>query len=126
MFFESRLGRTAQLVHEYPATRGGNQDLGRASLAVAVGVLAFLVHVECMVRVLDQRDLDPLFQEARNELLDERGLAASRPACKSEGLQGDAVAPPQELPAPAVQPRQWGANCIALHSARSKSKSKML
>ena len=41
-----------------------------------------------------------------------------------QGLQ--AVAPPQELPAPAVQPRQCSPKRMRRPSVRSKSKSKML
>jgi hypothetical protein len=81
---ERRLSRAAQLVHQHPAARGGDQHFRGAGVAVAIGVLARLVDIERMVRVLDERDAQPGAGEARDELLDERGLAAARPAGEAE------------------------------------------
>jgi hypothetical protein len=81
-------------------------------MAVAIGILARLVYVEGVVGVLDERHAQPGAGEPRDQLLDKRSLAASGPAGEAENLHagilaGDqATAPPQELPAPAVQPRQ--------------------
>src|SRR6185436_10596021 len=55
-------------------------------VTVPVGVLARRVDVEAVVRVLDQGDLEAARGEARDELLDERRLAAAGPAGKTEGL----------------------------------------
>src|SRR4026209_533470 len=124
LLLENRLLRAAQLVHEHPAPRRGHQHLGCARLAVTVGILARMVHVETVMRMLDQRNAQSALHKQRQQLFDEGGLAAAGPAGKSKGLH--AVAPPQELPAPAVQPRQWSPNCMERFSTRSKSKSKML
>ena len=86
LLLERRLVRAAQLVHQHPAPRRGHQDLRRAGMAVAVGILARVVDVEGVVRVLDQRHAQPVLHEARDELLDERGLAAAGPAGEAEGL----------------------------------------
>ena len=51
------------------------QDLGGAGLAMPPGILARGVKVEAMVGVLDDRDLPASGHQARNDLLDERGLA---------------------------------------------------
>src|SRR5690606_29833238 len=82
LLFERRLLGASQLVHEHPAPRGGDEDFGGARLAVPVRVLARNVDVEVVVRVLDQRDAEAAPDEARDQLLDQRGLAASRPACE--------------------------------------------
>jgi hypothetical protein len=55
-------------------------------MAVAVGILAGMVDVEGVVRVLDQRHAQPMAHEARDQLLDQRGLAAAGPAGKTEGF----------------------------------------
>ena len=74
---ERGLGGAAKLVHQHPAARGRDEHLRGAGVAVAIGVLARLVDVERMVRVLDERHAQPGAGEARDELLDERGLAAA-------------------------------------------------
>src|SRR5688572_9563489 len=124
LLLERRLRGAAQLVHQHPAPRGRDQDLARAGLAMAVGVLSFLVDVESMVGMLDERNTQAALNEARDELLDQGRLAAPRPARESEGFH--AVAPPQELPAPAVQPRQWSSKRMRRPITCAKSKSKML
>ena len=88
LLLERRLVRAAQLVHQHPAPRRGDEDFGRAGVAVAPRVLARLVDVERVVRVLDQRHAQPALHEARDQLLDEGGLAAARPAGKTEDLHG--------------------------------------
>ena len=54
-------------------------------------ILTRLVEVELVMRVLDQRHRKPVRDEARDQLLDERRLAAAGPAGESEyahrGLQ---------------------------------------
>src|SRR6476646_3190606 len=95
-------------------------------MAVAVGILARHVDVEGMVRVLDQRNAQAALDEQWDQLFDERGLAAAGPARKTESSHAQAVAPPQELPAPAVQPKQWSPHCIGRPIFLPKSKSKIL
>src|SRR3954468_117208 len=94
LLVERRLLRAAQLVHEHPAPRRGDQYLARAGVPVAVGVLAGLVDVEAVVRVLDERNLDPMLREARDQLLDQRGFAAARPAGEAEGFHAGCDATP--------------------------------
>src|SRR5260221_11507191 len=55
-------------------------------MPVAVGILARLVDVEGVMRMLDEGNAQPARGEARDELLDERGLAAARPASEAEDL----------------------------------------
>jgi hypothetical protein len=51
-----------------------------------------VVDVEGMVRVLDERDLQAAPREARDELLYQGGLAASRPAGEAEGFHAKITA----------------------------------
>src|SRR6478609_7216745 len=51
---------------------------------MAVRILARLVDVEFVMRMLDQRDGKTERTEARNQLLDQRRLAAAGPAGESE------------------------------------------
>ncbi len=57
-FVQRRLRLLAPLVHQRPAVAAGEQHLGGAGLAVAVGILALAVDVETVVGVLDDRDLE--------------------------------------------------------------------
>src|SRR6185295_13276449 len=86
LVLERRLLGAAQLVHQHPAPRRSDEDLGGAGVAMAIGILARLVDVERVVGVLDERHAQPAADEARDQLLDERGLATSGPACKAEDL----------------------------------------
>src|SRR5712664_2838976 len=86
LLVERGLLRAAQLVHQHPSARGGHQDLARPRLPVPVRVLAGRVHVEAVVRVLDQRNAQAAPGEARDQLLDQRGLAAAGPAGEAESL----------------------------------------
>src|SRR5712692_10430537 len=91
----------AQLVHDHPALFGHDHHLAAAGFAVAVRVLLGMVDVEAVVRVLDERHLQAALDEARDELLDQRGLAASRPSCKSEYFHAGAsrrIAPAWKTP----------------------------
>src|SRR5712691_12713399 len=89
LVFQGRLRLAAQLVHDDPAPVGHDHDLAAAGLAVAVRILARLVDVEAVMRVLDHRNPEAPLDEARNELLDQRGLAASRPSRESEYFHPD-------------------------------------
>src|SRR5205085_6241957 len=88
------LGSAAQLVHQHPAARRGDEHLGGAGVAVTIGVLARLVDVERVVRVLDKRHPQPRAGEARDQLLDERGFAAARPAGEAEDLHTKTIFAP--------------------------------
>src|ERR1051326_848288 len=108
LLVERRLVRAAQLVHQHPAARRGDEDLGRAGLPVAVGVLAGLVDVEGVVRVLDERDAQAPLHEARDETLDERGLAAARPAGEAEDFHVRESTPAPSSPRRARAPPRAG------------------
>ncbi len=64
---ERRLGRAPQLMHQRPAIGGADQDFGGAGHAVAMQILAGLIHVEGMMRVLEGGDLQPALREPRND-----------------------------------------------------------
>src|SRR5712692_6295695 len=89
LLLERGLGLAAQLVHDDPAFLGHHHHLAAAGLAVAIRILARLVDVEAVMRVLDHRYPEASFDEARDELLDQRGLAASRPSRESEYFHPD-------------------------------------
>ena len=76
----------AQLMHQDPAARRGDQHLGAARVPVAVRILARLVHVEGMVGVLDERYFHAFGNKERHQFFYERGLAAARPARESESF----------------------------------------
>ena len=84
LLFQRRFRLPAQLVHDDPALLGHDHHLAAAGFAVAVRVLPGMVDIEAMVCVLDQRHFQSPLYEARDELLDQRGLAASRPSGESE------------------------------------------
>src|SRR5215213_5017361 len=71
-------------------------------MPVAVGILAGLVDIEAVMRVFDERHLDAVLREARNQLLDEGGLAAAGPAGEAEGFHAGCDA----TPAPSCRPRR--------------------
>ena len=83
---ESRLRRAPQLVHQRPAPRRADQHLAASGVAVAIGVLARLIHVEGVVGVLDEGDREPARDEERDQLLDQGRLSAAGPAGESEYL----------------------------------------
>src|SRR3954470_10241640 len=86
LLLEGRLVRAAELVHQHPAPRRSDEDLRGAGVAMAIRILAWLVDVEGVVGVLDERHAQASADEARDQLLDERGLAATRPTGKAEDL----------------------------------------
>src|SRR6266513_555549 len=91
LIFQRGLRLAAQLVHDDPAYVGHDHDLARARPAVAIRVLTGLIDVEVVVRVLDERHLQASLHEARDEQLDQGGLAASRPSRESEYLHAAIV-----------------------------------
>src|SRR5712672_23453 len=86
LVLQRRLRLTAELVDDDPAPVGQDHDLAAAGLAVAVRILARLVDIEAVMRVLDHRYPETALDEARNELLDQGGLAAPRPSGEAENL----------------------------------------
>src|SRR3989441_5417436 len=86
LLLQRRLRLAAQLVHDDPAPVGHDHDLAAARLTVAVRILARLVDVEAVMRVLDHRYPETALDETRDELLDQGGLAASRPSGETEDL----------------------------------------
>ena len=83
---ERKLRGAAQLVHQRPAHGRCDQYLLAACFAMTMRILARLVDVELMVRVFYQRDHQSFGAQLRYEPLDERRLAAARPAGEPENL----------------------------------------
>ena len=78
------LGLPAQLVHKRPAERRCNQHFGAARLSMPPRILAGLVDIEVVMRVLDERNAHAASGELGDEPLDQRRLAAPRPAGEAE------------------------------------------
>src|SRR5215467_4180849 len=102
LLLERRLALPAQLVHDHPALVGHDHHLAASRRAVTIRVLAGLVDVEAVVRVLDHGHAQAALHEARDELLDERGLAAPRPPGEAEYLHPPIVSGRHSLPDIAV------------------------
>src|SRR5262249_44896727 len=81
---EGEFRGAAKLVLHRPTHGRGDQDFLAAGLTVPKRVLARLVEIEFVVRVLDQRHRQPSPGKPGNQLLDERRLAAARPARETE------------------------------------------
>ncbi len=75
---------TSQLVHVRPAHAGRQQHLPTSRTPVAVGVLAWHVDVEVVMRPLDQRHFEAASGQQRNDAFDQHGLTAARPAGESK------------------------------------------
>src|SRR4051812_12341098 len=73
-------------MHQGPPVGRAHQHLAASRMAVPMGILAGLVHVEFMVRVLHERHAQPRPHEHRDQLLDERGLAAAAVAGDADDL----------------------------------------
>src|SRR5262245_20776815 len=95
-YLKSGFASAASLVHQRPAPRRSHQHLRAARMAMAIGVLARLVDLKAVVGVLDQRHPELAFDEERDQLLDQRGLAATRPAGETEDLHA-AILPGYDL-----------------------------
>src|SRR4029453_11308407 len=74
----------AELVLQCPAHGGRHQHLLATGFAMPERILARLIEIELVMRVLDQRDRQAARDEAWNQLLDKRRLAAAGPAGESE------------------------------------------
>ena len=68
-----------------------DHDLERAGLSVPPRVLAFVVDVEVVVRVLDDRDALAGQTKAGDELLDQRRLARPRVAAETDHMHRPSV-----------------------------------
>ena len=87
-FGQRRLWFRTEFMHLHPAPCRGNDDFTRTRLAVFIGILAWRVHVEGMVRMLQRGDAQPLLHQEGNELGQERGLARAAPARDTEYAWG--------------------------------------
>src|SRR5688572_28103382 len=75
---------------------------------MAIGVFARMVDVEGVVRVLDQRNGQPVPDKARNQLLDQRGLAAAGPAGEAERFHTSTIFDPASASTTARRRRTIG------------------
>ena len=66
-------------MHKREAPGRGDEDLARAGLAMEIGILAGLIHVESMMRVLERRDADAAFAQVGDQLDDQGRLARAAP-----------------------------------------------
>jgi hypothetical protein len=73
------------------ATVRCDHDLERAGLSVPPRVLPFVVDVEVVMRVLDDRDALAGKAKAGDELLDQRRLARPRVAAKADDVHRSSV-----------------------------------
>ena len=76
---QRRLALVAELVHESPAPRARDEHLARARETMRVRVLAGLIDVEVVMRVLQRRDRTTARDQHREDLGEQRGLAAAAP-----------------------------------------------
>src|SRR3954451_20872585 len=118
LLLEGGLVGAAQLVHQHRAPRRSDEDLRAAGVAMAIRVLARLVDVERVVGVLDERHAQPSADEARDQLLDERGLAAARPTGKAEDLHYPILS--RRAAARAARPRRTAQAVLAECDAAPK------
>ena len=95
---QAEFGRAAQLVHQRPPRPRRDEHLAASGPPVAVAVLAGLVDVEAVMRVLDQRNLDPARDQPGDHPLDQRRLARPRPSGEAE----DACRSAAHRPRPSV------------------------
>ena len=72
-------------MHKREAPGRGDEDLG---LAMEIGILARLIHVERMMGVLERRDNDAAFAQIGDQLDDQGRLARAAPPGKADYLQG--------------------------------------
>src|SRR5207249_1247211 len=85
---ERRLRLVAQFVHQRPAPLRADEDLGRPGDAMAVGILARLIHIEIMVRVFERRHREPARHDARDRPREQRRLAGTTPAREADDAHG--------------------------------------
>ena len=76
---ERRLGFVAELVHQRPAPRARDEHLARAGQSMRMRILAGLIDVEGVVRMLHRRDAAAARDQRRQELREQRRLAAAAP-----------------------------------------------
>src|SRR3984893_10716784 len=87
-FGKAGLFGPAQFMHKREATGRSNEDLARAGLAMEIGILAGLIHVESMMRVLERRDNDAAFAQIGDQLDDQGRLARAAPPGKADYPHG--------------------------------------
>src|SRR5215472_14802295 len=81
---ERRLRFALEFVDDGPAAARYYGDLTGAGAAMQPGILARLVGVELMMGVLDRREFQATFDQHRDHLGDQRGLAGAAPACEAD------------------------------------------
>src|SRR5487761_1773872 len=87
-YVEFRLRRAAMLVHERPALRRSDHDLGRAFLTMAPRILAGLIDVEVVMSVLHGRDAEAAADQCRQQPRQQRRLAAAAPTGEPKNPHG--------------------------------------
>src|SRR5437762_1664911 len=75
---------SAMLVHQRPAAGRGNENLGRARLAMAIGILARLVDVESVMGMLHGGDAQAAAHKLGEQTRNQRRLAAAAPARETD------------------------------------------
>jgi hypothetical protein len=81
-----RRGSHRVLAHLGEAPVRSDDDLERAGLPVPPGILAFVVDVEIVVRVLDDRDALAGQAQPHDQLLDQGGLAGARITAEADDI----------------------------------------
>ena len=81
---ERRLGIAAQFVHQRPAPRRRDHDLGGARLAMPPGILPRPVDIEFVVGMLDRRHRNASRHQLGDQCRQQRCLAAAAPAGEAE------------------------------------------
>src|SRR4029453_2679676 len=82
-FFDRHFRSAAQFVNQSPPRGGAYQHLAATGEPMAERILAGVGELKAVMGVLPERHDEPASAEARDHLLDDRRLAASRPACES-------------------------------------------
>ena len=86
-----RVGAGLELADLREAPIGSDHDLERAGMPVPPRILAFVVDVERVMRVLDDRDALTVPLQVRDQLLDQRGLARARETAETDHVHRGCV-----------------------------------
>jgi hypothetical protein len=85
---QRRLGLGAQLVHQGPTPLARDQHFARAGQPMIERILARLIDVESVVCVLQCRDAAAARDQDREQLYEQRRLAAAAPAREADEPHG--------------------------------------
>ena len=77
--FQCRLLLVAQFMHQRPTVATCQKNFRRPGDAVPIAVLAFLIHVEAVMRMLQRRDANSAPDEFGHQTLHQPGLARILP-----------------------------------------------